>query len=164
MTARWLVLVSIVVLLAIFVALNWPAFTAPTTLSVIAGTVQAPLGIVMLAVTAVLALIFVAYALQIQAAAFGEMRRMRRELDRQREVADNAEASRIAELGRTIGERLEQLAEESRKQHALAAEQSDLRDQALRTAVEQAVNGLAAQIAEIDDRMRHVPEASAPPR
>ena len=120
MPLRIVLLLVLVAALAVFVAVNWSAFTAPTTLSVIFGQVQAPLGIVMLAITGALALVFLAYALYLQAVSMREMRRMSRELEAQRQLADQAEASRFTEL---------------------------------RAHIDQSINGLAAQIAEIDDRI-----------
>ena len=120
MPLRIVLLLVLVAALAVFVAINWSAFTAPTTLSVIFGQVEAPLGIVMLAITGALALVFLAYALYLQGMSMREMRRMSRELEAQRQLADQAEASRFTEL---------------------------------RAHIDQSVNGLAAQIAEIDDRM-----------
>ena len=120
MPLRIVLLLVLVAALAVFVAINWSAFTTPTTLSVIFGQVEAPLGIVMLAITGALALVFLAYALYLQGMSMREMRRMSRELEAQRQLADQAEASRFTEL---------------------------------RAHIDQSVNGLAAQIAEIDDRM-----------
>lgn len=120
MPLRTLLLLLIVALVAVFVAVNWAAFTTPTSLSLIFGSVEAPLGLVMLAVTGAVALVFLAYAFYLQGSVLRESRRMARELEAQRTLADAAEASRFTEL---------------------------------RGHIDQAVNGLAAQIAELDDRL-----------
>lgn len=135
MPFRTLLLLLVVGALALFVAINWTAFTAPTTLSLLFGSIEAPLGIIMLAITGVLAAIFLAYAFYLQTTVLIETRRMARELAAQRELADQAEASRFTELRADLDARLDRL------------------EQGLRTALDHAGNGLAAQIAELDDRI-----------
>jgi uncharacterized integral membrane protein len=135
MPFRTLLLLLLLGALALFVAVNWTAFTAPTTLSLLVGSVEAPLGLVMLMITGVLAAIFLGYAFYLQTTLLLETRRMTRELAAQRQLADQAEASRFTELRATLDTRLERL------------------EQGLRTALDHAGNGLAAQIAELDDRL-----------
>ena len=134
MPFRTLLLLLVIGALALFVAINWTAFTAPTTLSLLFGSIEAPLGIIMLVITGVLAALFLAYAFYLQTTVLIETRRMARELAAQRELADQAEASRFTELRANLDARLDRL------------------EQGLRTALDQAGNGLAAQIAELDDR------------
>jgi len=148
--------------LAAFVAVNWAAFTAPTTLSFILGTVQAPLGVVMLIITAALAGVFIAYALYLQTTVLVETRRMTRELHRQRELAEQAETSRITELRGHLDGRLEQLRQALEAERTRTGEEAAQRSAELRVTIENAVNGLAAQIAELDDRL-HGPAALLPP-
>ena len=59
-------------------------------ITVIFGTVQAPLGLVMLVVTGFVGAVFAAYALWLQASVLVETRRMTRELASQRQLADQA--------------------------------------------------------------------------
>jgi uncharacterized integral membrane protein len=120
MPLRTLIVLLLAAMLVIFVAVNWTAFTAPTSLSLVFGTVEAPLGLVMLIVTGAVALVFLAYAFWLQAAVLRESRRMARELGAQRQLAEAAETSRLTEL---------------------------------RAHIDQAINGLAAQIGELDDRL-----------
>lgn len=120
MPLRTLIVLLLAAMLAIFVGVNWTAFTAPTSLSLVFGTVEAPLGLVMLIVTGAVALVFLAYAFWLQAAVLRESRRMARELGAQRQLAEAAETSRLTEL---------------------------------RAHIDHAINGLAAQIAELDDRL-----------
>ncbi|WP_313071305.1 LapA family protein [Melaminivora sp.] len=98
MTLRTLLLLLIVVAIAALAALNWPTLTLPTTVSLGLTTVQAPLGLIMLALTALLAVFFIAYVLTLQGSVLMETRRHTRELAAQRELADKAEASRFTEL------------------------------------------------------------------
>jgi uncharacterized integral membrane protein len=140
-------------LLALFVAVNWAAFMTPTTLSMIFGTVQAPLGLVMLVITGFVAVLFVAYALWLQGSVLMESRRMTRELDSQRQLADRAEASRFTELRTLIEMRLDAITSAiaaGRIGHS--AEIVRLGDE-LRLAIDQAANGHAAQLGELQDRL-----------
>jgi uncharacterized integral membrane protein len=153
MSFRSVLLLVLIAVLALFTVVNWAAFTTPTTLSLIVSSVEAPLGLIMLLITGLFAAIFFLYAFYLQTSALLETRRMARELQTQRELADRAEASRLAELRAAIETRFERLDEGLRSGHTGGS--SDLARIAdeLRVAIEQSVNGLAAQIAELDDRI-----------
>jgi uncharacterized integral membrane protein len=110
MSMRTLAAVLILLALGIFVAANWAAFTTPTVLSLVVATIEAPLGIVMLGITAAVAAIFLAYAFYVQASASRESNRLTQAIERQRELADRAEASRFTELNTSIGARLDGMA------------------------------------------------------
>jgi Flp pilus assembly protein TadB len=99
------------------------------------GTVQAPLGLIMLLVAGVLAALFLAYAFYLQTSVLIETRRMTRAVEAHRQLADQAEASRLTELRAALDARFDHL------------------EQGLRTALENAGNGISAQIAELDDRI-----------
>ena len=139
--------------LALFAIVNWAAFTKPTTLSLLVGSVEAPLGLIMLVITGFLAAVFLAYAFYLQTSALLETRRMARELQTQRNLADEAEASRFTELRATLDVRFAQLDEAL--QTARTGGASDLARVTgeLRGAFDQAINGVSAQIAELDDRI-----------
>lgn len=132
---RALAFFLLLLLIGLFALLNWGAFTALTPLSLVVTTVQAPLGLVMLGLVAFLCVLFTVWVIALQAGALRDARRQTRELQAQRELADTAEASRFTELRTELIARLDRLQTESR----LATEQSG--------------NALAAQIAELDDRL-----------
>jgi uncharacterized integral membrane protein len=110
MSMRTLVVVLILLALGVFVAANWAAFTTPTALSLLVANVEAPLGIVMLGITAAVAAVFLAYAFYVQASAMRESKRLAQAIERQRELADRAEASRFTELRDSMGSRLDGMA------------------------------------------------------
>jgi len=120
MSIRTVALVVLLAALAIFVIVNWSAFMTTTTLSLLVGTVQAPLGLLMLMITALLGVVFLAYVVWLQTTVLLESRRQNRDLAAQRQLADQAESSRFTEL---------------------------------RTHIDQSINGLAAQIGELADRL-----------
>ena len=93
-----LILIILLAALALFAALNWTALTAPTALSFVFGTVQAPIGLIMLGFTVAIVVAFLVYIVYLQSSVVLEARRQARELQTQRELADRAEASRFTEL------------------------------------------------------------------
>lgn len=153
MSLRVVLLLVLVAALALFAILNWAAFTAPTTLSLLVGSVEAPLGLIMLLITGFLAAVFLAYAFYLQTSALLETRRMARELQTQREIADQAEASRLSELRAALDTRFEGLEQALRAGRTEGTSDLARVTGELRLGIEQAINGLAAQIAELDDRI-----------
>ncbi|MEP7301776.1 MAG: LapA family protein [Caldimonas sp.] len=143
MRVRTLILIVLVALLAAFTALNWAAFVTPTSLSAGVTTFEAPLGVVMLAIVVGMALLFAGYMAFWQGRLLVEARRHAKELQAQRTLADQAEASRFTELRTALTgatERLEARFEATRD--------------ALRTEIREATNSLAAMIGEVDDRAK----------
>jgi len=80
--------------IAFFGFMNWPTLNAPVPLWLGVTTIAAPLGTLML----VLFGIVVVLMLVEQSIALGENRRYGRDLEAQRKLADQAEASRFTEL------------------------------------------------------------------
>ncbi|MEO6354359.1 MAG: LapA family protein [Oxalobacteraceae bacterium] len=154
MQLRNVLLLLVLGCVALFAAINWSAIMAPTTLSFIFATVQAPLGLILLAVTAVLAVLFLAFIVSMEASVIMETRRLHKEVENQRKLADQAEASRFTDLRQYLEHELHQMAQHN----AAAAASADLRlsqtEQGLRTTLEQTSNTVAAMIGELDDRIQ----------
>ena len=158
MYLRTLLIVLLVGVVAMFAVLNWSAFMSETTLSVGFTTVQAPLGLVLLVVTGLLALLFLIYVVYLQSSVLLENRRQSRELQSQREIAENAEASRFYQLKTSLEEALhEQSNQAAQFNNAILARLEKL-DRDLRVTVEQSSNSLAAYIGEVEDRFEHAPD------
>lgn len=98
MNFRSICLTLIVALIALLAVLNWPTLAAPSTVSLGVTEIQAPLGVLMLALTVLLSVFFIAYVLWMQGSVLLEARRHAKEMQAQRELADKAEASRFTEL------------------------------------------------------------------
>ncbi len=154
-----LLLLSVLLLVAAFSVLNWGVIVAPTELSLGFASVQMPLGLLMLGLLVLVCALFLVYIVYLQASALLETRRHTRELRSNRELADQAEASRFTEL-RTFLEagQAQGSARHDAAQAALLARIAQL-EQSLRELVEQQANSLAASIGELEDRL----EASGPP-
>lgn len=98
MNLRSLLLILSVAAIAALAILNWGVLTTPGTVSLGFGTIEAPLGVMMLALTILLAVFFVAYVLMLQGTVLLDTRRHTKEMQVQRELADKAEASRFTEM------------------------------------------------------------------
>ena len=153
MKARTLLLLLAVVAIAAFTALNWNAIMAPATLSLGIANVQAPLGLVMLGLVAFLAALFLVFVVYLQTSVLLEARRHARELQANRELADQAEASRFTELRGFLEMELKRQAGLDAESKAVVLARLDQLDRDLRSAVEQSGNTLAAYIGELEDRL-----------
>ena len=152
MYLRTLLILAVIGLVVVFSALNWSAFIAPTALSLGFITVEAPLGLILLAIVALLTLLFLVYITYLQSTVLLETRRHARELQLQRELAEQAEASRFNQLRAFMEAELEKLAGETEQSKSLVLTRLDQIDRDLRAALEQTGNSLAAYIGELEDR------------
>ena len=164
MRGRVVLVLLILVALGIFAALNWSIFTLPTELHLGFARVTAPLGLVMLAVTAGLTLLYAVLLIWLETAALLDARRSARELQAQRQLAEAAEASRYSQLQEYLHTELEVL----RAQPATAARdliaRLDQMREGLRADIERTGNTLAAYLGEIEDRLERGGGSPPPPR
>ena len=156
------VLLVILVALGIFATLNWPVFTAPTQLNLVMAQVETPLGIIMLTIVVTITLLYVASLTWLETAALLEARRSARELHTQRELAQNAEASRYSELrgflATELGE-LRTLPETTTRDLMARLERVETE---LRGDIERAGNTLAAYIGELEERLDRGERSGSP--
>jgi hypothetical protein len=153
MYLRTLLIVVVLGALALFAAVNWSAFTMPTTLSLLFTTVEAPLGLILLVVIGALTALFLIYLVYWQSSVLLESRRHAREIQALREIADNAEASRVAQLRSAMETELSELGERSAEFKTAIVARLDEIERDLRATIEQSVNALAAYIGEVEDRL-----------
>ena len=153
MYLRTVIIILVLGLLAIFTLFNWSAFTAPTTLTLGFSTVEAPLGLILLAIVGLITLLFLVYVVFLQSSALLDTRRQARELQSQRELADRAEESRFQQLRSAMEARLSELEKESLESKSAVLARLDDIERDMRSAVEQSGNTLAAYIGEIEDRL-----------
>ena len=150
MRMRTLLLVLVLLSIGVFVSVNWAAVTAPTRLSLLVTTFEAPIGLLMLGLVVLVVLTFGVYLVVWQSAMLLESRRQTKELQAQRTLADQAEASRFTELRDIVHDELE----------ALANRMAQMQD-ALCTEIRDNANALTATIAELDDRMQRLQKGDA---
>lgn len=130
MLMRVLLLV-VLAIATVFVALNWGTIVTPTTISLGFTSVQAPLGLVLVGLMAIITALFLAFIVYLQMTVVLEMRANAREMRSQRELAEQAEASRFTELREFVASETERL----------------------RSALQQTENSLAADIGELRNRI-----------
>jgi uncharacterized integral membrane protein len=153
MNIRTLVLLIVLAAIAAFAAINWSAFVAPTSLSLGVADVQAPLGLVMLGLLAFVTALFLVFVIYLQTSVLLDARRHARELQANRELADQAEASRFTELRGFLEVELQRLTSRDVESRALLLQRLDQLDRDVRGVVEQSGNSLAAYIGELEDRL-----------
>jgi hypothetical protein len=153
MKTRTLFLILVLVAIGGFSALNWNAFLTPTSLNLGLAEVQAPLGLIMLGALVMVAGVFMVYILYLQTTVLLDTRQHTKELQSNRKLADQAEASRFTELRGFLETELKrQLAQDAESRAAVVARIDQL-ERDLRTAVEQSGNSLAASLGELEDRL-----------
>lgn len=161
MQVRTLLLVLLLAIIGLFTALNWSTFVTPTDLSLGVTAVRAPLGLVMLGLLVGLLAVFLVFVVYLQTSVLLDTRRHARELRTQRELADQAEASRFTELRAYLDTELKKLGTRDDAPFARIIARLEQSDGELRAAIEQSANSLAAYIGELEDRMER--QRAAPP-
>ena len=151
MSVRTVVIAVTLSLLVLFALINWSAFVAPTHLSLLVTSIDAPLGLIMLGITALIAAVLLSFVLKVHITALADSRKQSAEMRTQRELASQAEASRLTELQKYIETEIRTLRE---------AQEASARQ--LREDLTAATNSLAASIGEIDERLeRQIPTPPA---
>ena len=145
---RTILLLIIAVLIGGLAALNWEILAAPSEVNLGLTTIHAPLGILMLGLTVLLCVLFIAYVLSLQGSVMLEARRHNKEMTAQRELADKAEASRFTEL-RQVLER-----QHAEGQAALMARMGELESHLI-ARVQESDNSNAAYMGQLEDRIKH---------
>lgn len=153
MRVRTALLLLVLAAVGLFTALNWAVFSARTPLSLGFWTVEAPLGMLLLAVIVGLTFLYLAFLTWIETSALLEARRYARELLVQRQLAENAEASRYEELKRGLETKLAALHEVPDSAAGRVLARLEQTESALRGDIERAGNTLAAYIGELEDRL-----------
>ncbi|MFS0753496.1 LapA family protein [Noviherbaspirillum sp. 1P10PC] len=153
MKLRTLLLLLLLLAITLFVALNWPVIIAPTTLSLLVTTVEAPLGLIMLGMLLLLTGAFVVFAGVHQTAILLEARQQAKELQAQRKLADQAEASRISELHQLLTATLQKMDQQTQENRLATHARIDALEQNLRAALAQETTTLSAYIGELEDRL-----------
>jgi uncharacterized membrane protein YccC len=152
MYLRTLLILGVLGLIAVFSALNWGAFIAPTVLSLGLTSVEAPLGLILLAIVALLTLLFLVYITYLQSTVLLESRRHGRELQAQRDLAEQAETSRFNQLRIFMETEIQKLSGDMEQSKSLLLTRLDQIERELRSSLEQTGNTLAAYIGELEDR------------
>jgi uncharacterized integral membrane protein len=157
MPLRTILILLVLAGMAIFAALNWGEFTAPTTLRFGFKTIEAPLGLIMLGITVLLIFLFLVFVTYLQTSVLIESRRHARELQSQRELAEQAENSRYSRLREFLEAEFQKIRYRTELAETGVSARVDQLERDLRTAIEQSGNTLAAYIGELEDRLQREP-------
>lgn len=147
MHLRSFVLLLTVLAIAALAALNWPTLAAPSLVSLGVVSFEAPLGLLMLALTTLLGIFFLAYVLSLQGSVLLETRRHTKELQAQRELADKSEASRFTELRAFLEAQHSQA-------HAAVLARLDHLEARLAARAEESDNTTAAYVGQLEQQLR----------
>ena len=153
MKLRTLLLVVFILFIAGFVALNFEQILQPTALNFGFTQVQAPMGLVLLGMLALVLVVFLAALVYYQTLHLMEVRRITREAADQRLLADKAEASRFTELRQYLQTELQTTATREQDLTNKLHTKLDQVQSALTQVIEQSANGLSASIGELEDRI-----------
>lgn len=154
MKIRTILLLLVLLAISTFALLNWPVIVAPTPLSLGLVEVQAPLGLLMLGLMVALSAVFLVYVLYLQTTVMFDARAHAKELQSNRNLADQAEASRFTELRTFLDAEFKRQSAADNEVKAALLVRIDQLERGLRLAVEQSGNSLAASLGEMDDRHR----------
>lgn len=152
MNQRTVVILVVFGLLAIFVAFNWSALLAPTSLWLGVTSVQAPLGLILLGFIAVLSAMFLAYVIYFQGVALLESRR------HARDVATLGE--QVKSLEERLGARIGTIETNAGAAEGRLLQRLDKLDHDFGAAMERTESAMAAYVGELSDRIgpRRPPE------
>jgi len=158
MKSRIALLVLIIVLIGVLGFFNFPYLAQTVPMSLGFTSIDAPLGLILMALTALMAVVFVAYVIAMQGAWLLEARAHAKEMAAQRELADKAEASRFTEL-RVAIESLHR--EEERR----LLERMDVLESHLHARAQESDNSTAAYVGQLEQQLRANPKTiNAPER
>ena len=156
------VLLVVVLLIAALAALNWGLLVTPTAMSIGFMQVTAPLGLIMLALTVLLAIFFVAYVVYLQTTVLLETRRHTKEMQAQRDLADRAEASRFTELRNFLETQENAHMARNAERHAALLARVEQLETMIKVRSEQTANTLGTRIGQLEDHFdRRLPGATA---
>lgn len=153
MKVRALVLLGVLGLFLVFMLLNWATIMAPTTLNLGLAQVNAPLGLVLLCMTALLTALFLIFIVYLQTSVLFEARRHAKELQSNRELADKAEASRFTELRQFIDAEIQKQASIHAESKSALLIKLDTLNADINRAIDVSGNSLSAYIGELEDRL-----------
>lgn len=153
MRLRLILLLLAIAAVAGFTALNWSEFTRTIPLSFGVTVAQAPFGLILLGFLGVTLLVFVAIDGSHRTANLIEAREHARALAAQRELAERAEASRIAELRQLLETHLRETRQRDARTLAEAGTLAGQSHREMRNQLEQMQRSIAARLMEMEARI-----------
>lgn len=100
---------GVIALTGLLAALNWQTLMTPAPIDLLVMRIDAPLGVVMLALTALVVAMFFIATLSNQIGYLLETRKLLKEIQRVQAIADQSEASRMEDLRQMIAKEFQLL-------------------------------------------------------
>jgi uncharacterized integral membrane protein len=158
MTAFAWILSAALLLLTIFAVANWTLLTASASLNFLLFSVEGPLGLILFAALLGFAAVFAVYAMSLRTRALLEARRHLKDLEVQRQLAESAEASRLAALTEKVGREFESVRVEIAQIRADAKQRADDSEQRIIRHLDDVSNALFANVGQLDEKLsRNMP-------
>jgi uncharacterized integral membrane protein len=145
MRVRSIALIVAGLLAALFIVIYWSVFAQPASFYFVVGTISVPIGVVMLGLIALVTLGYAIFLGIWQGRVLMDYRRQSKELQTQRSLADDAEASRFTALSALL--RAEMAKQDARLEAAFTTLRNELKD---------TEHSIAATLGEMDDRQRRL--------
>lgn len=109
MKIRTLGMLLIVIVMAVFLIINWGTLSQVTTVNLVYTEIQAPLGIIVVAAFAAVVALLMIYTVWQQASVMVELRAAYKEARAARAMAEDADKSRVADIRNDFKERMEKM-------------------------------------------------------
>ena len=153
MKLRTLCMLLVLVLLAVFLVINWSALSQDMTVNLVYQEIQAPLGVIVAAAFGIVVVLQAFYNLWQQASVVVELRQAHKEARNARAEAAEADKNRVNELAREVREGFARM-------EALVTQQQDraaavLRDQ-IKAEQDAAQSAVSKRLLEIEKKVSNV--------
>jgi len=149
-----LVIAAVLLALTVFTAANWSVLTTPTPLSFLVFELEGRLGMILLGIMLAVVVLVVGYALLLRTSWLVESRRLNRQLEEQRELAQQAESSRFSELQKMIENGFKEVHTSLEASGASEIASIKASEQFLTKSIEDAANSITAHLGYLDDKLK----------
>lgn len=158
MHLRTVFLLLLFILCSIFLIVNWEGVMANVTVNLLWTEIQAPLGLILLLGPGLLILICLVYGFVQQAGLSMELRRVNKQLQQARDLAQKAELSRFTELKSEMQKQITELQNQSAFRHSSLMAAINGVQAAVDESGQETVNSLSASVGEVEDRLSQLVE------
>jgi len=151
MNIKSVILLLIVVFCGFFLVINWPGIVADVEVDFGFVKTQAPLTLLVLLGLGVLVILCLLYAMWMQASMALEVRKVRREAEKARELAETAEKSRFLELKASIEKLEKEFQEKADERKTAMVSRVDALEKSFEEGLVETINSLSSSVGELED-------------
>ncbi len=156
MSIRTVVILLLCVLSAVFLAVNWTGIVAPVPVNLLVKQVEAPLGLIIFIVLGLLLVAWIIWSFLQQAAALVDIRKAYKEARTNKQLAENAEQSRIQASTKTLSQ---EFADLNAQLTASMTSSTEKTTQALESFSEE-LKALKVQVSLLDAKVMKIAESN----